>query len=195
MNELPPYPGKTILKAAEAAAWIDGYAFLEQVRRQADGIADEARRTSEKAYLEGFEEGRQAGETQAAELLTRTTQHVKTYLAGLDQSMADLCLQMVRRILGEFDDAELIGYCVRQALDEYRHDMAVTVRVAPDMVAQVEAILAERDGSLDCHVEGDAQLDARQCLLVSPVAVVDVGVDAQLKVLREALFDHDAGRT
>ncbi|MGP9807838.1 type III secretion system stator protein SctL [Halomonas sp. AOP12-C2-37] len=195
MNELPPHPGKTILKAAEAAAWVDGYAFLKQVRRQADGIADEARRTSEKAYLEGFEEGRRAGEAQAAELLDRTTQHVKTYLAGLDQSMADLSLQMVRRILGEFDDAELISCCVRQALDEYRHDMALTVRVAPELVAQVETLLTERGGHRECHVVGDAQLDAGQCLLVSPVAVVDVGVDAQLNTLREALFCHDAGRT
>ncbi|MFM9272148.1 type III secretion system stator protein SctL [Halomonas elongata] len=196
MSELPTRPGKTILKAAEAEAWTDGYAFLERVQRRADDIADEARRISAKAYADGFEEGRRDGEAQAAELLTRTTQRVETYLAGLDRSMADLCLKMIRRILGEFDDAELVGRCVRQALDEYRYDMAVTVRVAPEWVAQVETLLAEGGASVRarCHVEGDVQLGAGQCLLVSPVAVVDVGVDAQLNALREALVDGDSGR-
>ncbi|MFC3282199.1 type III secretion system stator protein SctL [Litchfieldella rifensis] len=189
MNELPTRPGKTILRAKEAEAWLDGYAFLERVRQHADEVETEARRTAAKAYAEGFEEGRREGEAQATELLTRTTRRVERYLSGLDQSMADLCLQMVRRILGEFDDTELISRCVRQALREYRHDMAVTVRVAPERMSEVESLLAagEESGQPPCRVESDTQLKADQCLLVSPVAVVDVGLDAQLNALRRAL--------
>ncbi|SDL86101.1 type III secretion protein L [Modicisalibacter muralis] len=188
MNEMPTRPGKVILRGEEAAAWVDGYAFLERARQRAGEQDAETRRAVAAARAEGFEAGRREGEAQAAELLTRTTDRVERYLGGLDQSLAELSLQIVRRVLGEFDDAELISRCVHQALREYRHDMAVTVRVAPERVARVEALLAadESERSL-CRVEGDAQLGAGQCLLVSPVAVVDVGLDSQLNVLRRAL--------
>lgn len=188
MNELPTRPGKIILRGEEAAAWVDGYAFLERARQRAGEQDAETRRAVAAARAEGFEAGRREGEAQAAELLARTTQRVEGYLGGLDQSLAELSLQIVRRVLGEFDDAELISRCVHQALREYRHDMAVTVRVAPERVARVEALLAADDGERPvCRVEGDAQLGASQCLLVSPVAVVDVGLDSQLNVLRRAL--------
>lgn len=189
MSELPSRPGKIILRGEEAAAWVDGYAFLERARQHVDNLEAETHKATAAARAEGFETGRHQGEQQAAELLARTTQRVERYLGGLDQSLADLSLQIVRRILGEYDDAELISRCVRQALREYRHDMNVTVRVAPDQVANVESLLAttNADGGSPCRVEGDAQLSATQCLLVSPVAVVDVGLDSQLRVLRQAL--------
>ena len=189
MNEMPARPGKLILRGEEAAAWVDGYAFLERARQRAGEQDGETRSAVAAARAEGLETGRREGETQAAELLARTTRRVERYLGDLDQSLAELSLQIVRRVLGEFDDAELISRCVRQALREYRHDMAVTVRVAPGQTARVEALLAATDDGERpvCRVEGDAQLSASQCLLVSPVAVVDVGLDSQLNVLRRAL--------
>ncbi|ALM53822.1 type III secretion system stator protein SctL [Halomonas huangheensis] len=196
MNELPTRPGKVILKAREADAWVSGYAFLERVKQRASEAEQEARHTRAAAYADGFEAGRQAGETQATELLTRTTQQVDRYLAGMEPSMAELCLKMVRRILGQFDDTELIVRCVRQALIEYRHDMTVTVRVAPERVPDVEARLRVADPVPDhptYRIEGDAQLGSGQCLLVSPVAVVDVGLEAQLQALREALIPPAGG--
>lgn len=189
MSELPTHPGKTILRGEEAAAWVNGYAFLERAQRYVNDLDAETRRAVAAARVEGFEAGRRQGEQQAAELLARTTRRVERYLSGLDQSLADLSLQIVRRILGEFDDAELISRCVRQALREYRHGMHVTVRVAPEQVAKVESLLAATDSAENTayRVEGDAQLNATQCLLVSPIAVVDVGLDSQLNVLRQAL--------
>ena len=188
MTELPTRPGKTILRGEEAAAWVDGYAFLERAQRYVNDLDAETRRAVAAARTEGFEAGRRQGEQQAAELLASTTLRVERYLSGLDQSLADLSLQIVRRILGEFDDAELISRCVRQALREHRHGMNVSVRVAPEQVARVETLLAAEDsGHVVYRVEGDAQLNTTQCLLVSPIAVVDVGLDSQLDVLRKAL--------
>ncbi|UYG04685.1 type III secretion system stator protein SctL [Halomonas sp. LR3S48] len=190
MHELPTRPGKVILRGDEAQAWIDGYAFLERARAQAREVEARTRHTAASAYADGFEEGRREGEARAAELLTQATQRVESYLAGLDQALAELSLGMVRRILGEFDDAELVSRCARQALRELRHDMRVSVRVAPERVAAVEALLAQGPSIAEgpaYRVEGDAQLGPGQCLLVSPVAIVDVGLDAQLTALRRAL--------
>lgn len=197
MHELPARPGKVILRSAEAEAWIDGYAFLERAQARAKEMEARTRHTAAAAYADGFEEGRRDGEARAAELLASTTRRVERYLAGLDRSLGELCLQLVRRILGEFDDAELISRSARQALREFRHDMRVSVRVAPERVAEVEALLAAGGGPPGApayRVEGDAQLGAGQCLLVSPVAVVDAGLDAQLSALRQALLADGGAR-
>lgn len=190
MNELPTQPGKVILTAQEADAWIDGFAFLERARQRLADVDQDVRQAAAQARDEGFAQGRGDGEAQAAALLAQTTRRVEAYLAGLEASMAELCLTAVRRIVGEFDDAELVARCVRQALGEYRHEMALTVRVAPERAGEVEALLARQappEGPA-WRVEGDAQLGAGQCLLVSPVAVVDVGLDAQLNAIRSALL-------
>ncbi|MCE8020376.1 type III secretion system stator protein SctL [Halomonas sp. MCCC 1A11036] len=196
MHELPAGPGKVILRSAEAKAWIDGYAFLERARVRAREMEARTRHVAASGYADGFEEGRREGEAQAAELLAQTTQRVERYLSGLDQSLTELCLRMLQRILGEFDAAELVGRCARQALREFRHDMRVSVRVAPENVANVEALLSAgaTAGGPAWRVEGDEQLGAGQCLLVSPVAIVDVGLDAQLSALRRALTNDKETR-
>lgn len=190
MNSLPPRPGKIILRAEEAKAWIDGYAFLEQARQRAEDQEADIRRAHEAGHAEGFEAGRRDGEARAAELLAATQGDVKRYLDGLEPALADLALSLVRRILGEFDAAELVGRCVRQALDEWRHEHRIRIRVAPSMEARVTEFLADDPpATADYQVESDARLEPTQCLLVSPVAVMDIGLESQLEALRRALQD------
>ncbi|MGM8851987.1 type III secretion system stator protein SctL [Salinicola halophyticus] len=193
MNSLPPRPGKVILRAAEAEAWVDGYAFLDQARQRADNQAAGFQQARNTGYTEGFEAGRRDGEAQAAKLLATTQADIKHYLESLEPALAELSLNLVRRLLGEFDDADLIARCVRQALSEWRHEHRLRIRVAPALESRVAALLAEHPPvTVDFQVEADAQLEPGQCLLVSSVAVMDIGVDSQLDVLRQALLDGKA---
>ncbi|MGY0554393.1 type III secretion system stator protein SctL [Vreelandella sp. 2A-K22] len=194
MSSLPPRPGKIILRAEEANAWVDGYAFLERARQRADEQETLILRAREEGHAEGFEAGRRDGEARAAELLASTQRDVKRYLDGLGPELAELSLTLVRRILGEFDDVELITRCVRHALSEWRHEHLIRIRVAPPLEARVaESLAAYSPATTDYQVEADAQLAPGQCLLVSPIAVMDIGLEAQLKALRRALRDDWEG--
>lgn len=194
MKSLPPRPGKVILRAEEAAAWIDGYAFLERARQQQTEQAEALRQARDDAYQAGFEAGRRDGEAEAARLLATTQRDVDRYLAGLEPALAELSLDLVRRLLGdEFDEADLLARCVRQALREWHHEHRLRIRVAPALESRLADLLAERPPATgDYQVEADAQLSSGQCLLVSPVAVMDIGVDSQLAVLRQALLGGKA---
>lgn len=193
MNSLPPRPGKVILRAEEAEAWIDGYAFLDQARQRADDQAAESQQARNAGYAEGFDAGRRDGEAQAARLLATTQSDVKRYLESLEPALAELSLDLVRRLLGEFDAADLLARCVRQALSEWRHEHRLRIRVAPALESRVAALLRERPPATDDYqVEADAQLSPGQCLLVSPIAVMDIGIDSQLEVLRRALLEGQA---
>lgn len=194
MNSLPSRPGKAILRAEEAHAWINGYVFLERARQRSDDQEAIIHRAREEGHAEGFEAGRRDGEARAAALLATTQSDVKRYLEGLDPALAELSLSLVRRILGEFDDVELITRCVRHALSEWRHEHRIRIRVAPPLEAQVAESLAEKlPGTTDYQVEADAQLSPTQCLLVSPIAVMDISLESQLEALRRALWDGREG--
>lgn len=54
MNSLPSRPGKIILRAEEANAWVDGYAFLERARQRADDQEALIRRAREEGHAEGL---------------------------------------------------------------------------------------------------------------------------------------------
>ncbi|OLO05849.1 type III secretion system stator protein SctL [Salinicola socius] len=188
MKSLPPRPGKIILRAEEAQAWIDGYAFLEQARQQAARQTETVQKAQEDAYAAGFEAGRRDGEIKAAALLATTQGDVARYLGSLEPALTELSLNLVRRLLGEFDEAELLARCVRHALSEWRHEHRLRIRVAPALETRVAALLADRPpAAIDYQVEADAQLGPSQCLLVSPIAVMDIGVDSQLEALHQAL--------
>jgi type III secretion protein L len=169
---------------------MDGYTFLEQARQEADALLASTQAQVDAARTQGYAEGQRAGIEAANKLLISTTTQVDRYLADLPEALADLALEVVHRILGRFDNSELVAQLAREALASFRGQHTVTVRVAPEHVARVEAVLL--DGHLPSAslcVEPDAQLSATQCIITSPVAVVDASLDMQLEALRTALVN------
>lgn len=185
MNEtLPKRPGNVVLKASEAEAWIDGFAFRERAERQGAALIASTEAAVAKAREEGFREGMRVGESEAGALLLRTSADVDRYLAGLEAQLTDLALGIVRKVVGRFDDAELVAACAREALGSFRGETRIVVRVAPDLVGAVRAQMGSGVG-----VEGDPGLAAGRCVIASPLSSVEVGLDAQLDAIRAAMLD------
>ncbi|UTY47229.1 HrpE/YscL family type III secretion apparatus protein [Sinorhizobium fredii] len=177
MNEIPSSPTSKILRQAEAEHWLDGFAFLEAAKARADRQLAELRNLVEESRKQGYEAGRVEGDRQATALLLRTTADVNAYMAGLDRQIAELSLAVIEKLLGRFDQAELVARLAQQALQSFRHE-----RVAE---------LVQRENSnetLKIAVLADPRLDGSKCVLANAVAVVDAGLDTQLSVIRDALL-------
>ncbi|APG87280.1 type III secretion component, YOP proteins translocation protein L (plasmid) [Sinorhizobium americanum CCGM7] len=197
MNELPPSPTRKILRQAEAERWLAGFAFLEAAKAEADRQRAEVRAIVEESRREGYEAGRLDGERQAAALLLKTTADVNAYMAGLDRQIAELSLAVVEKLIGRFDQAELVSRLAQQALQSFQHEREVTITVAPALAERVtELVHRENDsGTLKIAVLADPRLDGSKCVLANAVAVVDAGLDTQLSVIREALLGARSSRT
>ncbi|NWD92149.1 FliH/SctL family protein, partial [Pseudomonas sp. K5002] len=184
MSELPSRPAARILRADEAALWTDGFAFVQAARAHAEQIKADSDQWLHTARAEGFESARREGAEQVAQLLLETQAQVQHYLAGLEASLADLALGIVREVLGELDDTDRVVRCTRQALSAFRQGQALTLWVPP---AEVNALRPQllKDG---IAVEADAQLGAGQARLSSPAGSVELGLEAQLQSLRRSLL-------
>jgi type III secretion protein L len=185
-----------VLRQAEAAQWMEGYAFLEQARQEAETLLASTQAQVDAARMQGYVEGQRAGIEAANKLLVGTTEQVNRYLAGLPDDLADLALDIVRRVLGRVENSELVAQLAREALAAFRGQHSITVRVAPEHSARVEAIiLSDVALASSVRIEPDAQLSLSQCTVLSPVAVVDASLDMQLDALRRALTKRPADGT
>ncbi|UTV41884.1 FliH/SctL family protein (plasmid) [Ensifer adhaerens] len=196
MNELPSGPTKRILRQAEGEQWLDGFAFLEAARAEADRQLAEVREIVETSRKHGCEAGRIEGERQGAALLLKTTAEVNAYMAGLEQQIAELSLMIVEKLIGRFDQAELVARLAQQALQSFQHERDVTITVASALAERVSEFVQQNNSidKLKISVLADPRLDGSKCVLANAVAVVDAGLDTQLSVIRDALLGAQSKR-
>lgn len=197
MNEIPASPTSKILRQAEAEHWLEGFAFLETAKAQAERELAKVRDVVEESRREGYEAGRIDGERQAAALLVKTTADVNRYMAGLDRQIAELSLAVVEKLLGRFDEAELVARLAQQALQSFQHERDVTITVAPALAERVAELVSRHNTNdmLKIAVLPDPRLDGSKCVLANAVAVVDAGLDTQLSVIRDALLGLQSARS
>jgi type III secretion protein L len=185
---LPRRPTAVILRAAEAEAWSDGFAFLDEARRRGEARLAETETVVEAARAEGFEAGRRDGEQAAAELLLRTAADVDRHVAGLEAQLSDLALAVVRKVVGNaFGDAELVAACAREALGAFRDEARVVLRVAPHLADEVRRRLAEVGAAAAVIVEPTAGMGEGRCSIASSAKTMEIGLEAQLAALRAAM--------
>jgi type III secretion protein L len=187
-DDLPTGPSGRILRAADADAWHEGCRFLAAVREAADRVEENARNTYADAYATGYAEGRTAGAVEASRLVRDTAAKVDRYLATLEHEIGALALNVVRRVLGEIDAAELVARAATQALVEFRQEKSVKVTVHPAAVERVNAALAALPrGGGGTTVESDPTLDQGACIVATDFAVVDASIEAQLRAFAAGL--------
>jgi type III secretion protein L len=177
---MPKAPSARIIRAGEESAWRDGFLLLA-----------EAQRVQAAERAKGYAEGRAAGAKDASVLLLNTAEEVARYMATVEPQLARLALDIVRRVLGEFDDAELVARAARTALAEFREAKAVTIRVHPDAEQHVRNALFDivmgDDTTPAVTIEADPRLDPRGCVLATDIAVIDASIEVQLAAIAEAM--------
>ncbi|AZO31873.1 MULTISPECIES: type III secretion system stator protein SctL [unclassified Mesorhizobium] len=190
-NDMPRRPYARILRAAEARAWQDGYAFLDGARRDAQQMRDAARRAYAAEYAQGYEDGKAQGDADAARLISETAVKVDRYLGGLEAEVTSLALDVVRRILGEFDVGTLVAKAAGQAVTDIRRAKYLKVRIHPASVDRVreelDAALRKSDLGMTVEIDVDDALAPAACILSTDVAVIDASIDAQLDAIATAI--------
>jgi type III secretion protein L len=188
---VPRRPNGRILRAAEARAWQDAHAFLDEARRDAQQLRDAARRAYAAEYAQGYEDGKAKGDADAARLVSETAVKVDRYLGGLEAEIITLALDVVRRVLGEFDAGMLVAKAAAQAVTEIRRAKYLKIRLHPASVNRVRdelnAVLRESDLGMTVEIDADDTLATGACILSTDIAVIDASIEAQLNAIAAAI--------
>lgn len=181
-------PRRRIIRAEEAAQWVDGATYLDAARRDATAIRATAMDAYDAERRRGFEDGAREGAEAGARLMADARQQIDAYFAELERALPALVLDVTERVLGALDREELVTRAAVHALSRMRRDRPLVLLVPPALVEKVRGRLAQELGpDEDVRVEADPHLGDREAVIASDAGFVDVGVDAQLSALREGL--------
>ncbi|MEI2740867.1 MAG: HrpE/YscL family type III secretion apparatus protein [Candidatus Competibacter sp.] len=186
-----PSPGQRVIKAGDYLAYAEAEAIIEAARERAAALQIEAEQVYEAEKQRGYQDGRDEGKLETAEQIMDVLGATVEFYAGIEKRTGQIVLQMLRKILGEFDDETLTYRIARNALAAVRNQKQVTLRVAP---AQVENVKARTDALLNgfpgihfVDVVADRRLSAGDCILETEIGVVDASIEVQLQALARSL--------
>lgn len=148
------------------------------------------------AYAQGEQAGFEAGRLRADAMLRRLGETLEE-LAGLralllqqaERQVLQVALAIARRILQrEIDsDPDLLGAMARVALDRLGDGEAIRIRLNPEDHHVVGHRLIPSRAGTSIGVEADPAVPRGGCLIESPLGIVDASLDAQFRVIQEAL--------
>lgn len=183
-------PGR-VLKAAEAATLIDIAALREAATREAAALREAAQAEAEAIRAAA----RAAGLAEATEdIQDRLFEIAEASIGAISRTegrITDLALQIARRIIGDFDQAELTARTAARALRLAAHSSLVRLRVAPSMVESANARLAEIIGGhlplAAVQVLADERIRPGGCILETDSGLIDAGIDSQFAAIERGL--------
>jgi type III secretion protein L len=190
--DLPKAPGARIISARDTGLWIDAREMLEAARKEAADLRSAAQAAFEESKAAGYRQGLESGEQDAAILIAETVTKIDRDLEALQEQVVDLSLSVVEQLIGEIDNPVLVAKLAANAIELLRHERSLTIYVAPALEKEVSQFLDDLSSGLEkalpVRISGDPRLDSKSCLIVSPAAVVNAGLDAQLSIIRQALI-------
>lgn len=186
---------KRVLAPDELRALQDGEALLRELQVQRELADARSLAEADKARREGYAAGFAAGETAArrqlaqtqVDLAARAQREREALRKQTEATVAMLVLEVVRKLAGELDAAELVAGLARQAVQQLIEDEPVTLVVHPAVAKRVRERCAKGHDEAGhwptVQIEEDRSLKPFDCRLVTRAGTTFAGLDAQLRRL------------
>lgn len=176
-----------ILRAEKADALIEDYERIGALKAEVERHLTNAREACEIERAKGALEGQRAGALHAARLIDEAQEAVRILIDSLEGEIALLAVSIAERILGEFDEQDLVLRAAMQAIGDLREDDAATLYIAPRYLGPLRERLAREHGARAVTIEPQASMDDGACVIHTARGTIDAGLARQLEVVRESV--------
>lgn len=191
VGELSARPGIKVLKAADYLAHVEAAELVREARAKAERIVADADEARECERRRGFEAGLRSARTGMTAQMLEAAAAAIDHLAEVERTIASAVPELLRKLLGEIDASKLTLAVVREALEVHRIQQHVTLRVAPEMVADVETHMnAASQRAKFIGVVADPDLGPGQCVLESPLGTIEGDIDRQVEAIGQFLLER-----
>ena len=195
-------PGATVLRAATYGVLLDAQSAKQAANEQAQRIIAAAQERLERARadgdvlreqkrLEGQQQGRQEARVEVAECLSQLNASMQAWIAAVEPNLIELVTRCVKEIIERTDRSALIQESVDRGLAELSSANEIKIKISPSQAETIRPVLsaiAERHGlRATVRLEPDAMLKEGDCIVESPMGVVDLRIDTQLRLIKNAL--------
>ena len=191
-NALEVSSDSPLVKEDAVAVVAKAEEIVNAAEAEASRIAEDAKSAYEaerkRGYEDGIAEGRKQILAQKLEMLDESI----AYMERIEGALSDIVVKALRKFVCDIGDRELVVQIVKKSLDAIiRNQSAVTLRVAPEMVATVKErlgeILAEFPSVLRADVKENPHLKGAACVVETEVGSVEASVEGQLEAIAKSM--------
>lgn len=182
----------------------DAGRIIEQAKKEAERIRNDAVIAADAARANGYEEGRSQGyeegiqaaeqeiqqrEYELAEAARNQQEEFQSYVAAVEPRYVDIVVALVRKLTGVIieDKDDLILYLIRTASQELEPSENYRIRVSSDDIYFLEARRSELldmiGGDIFLEFVEEKGLEKGQCIIETDSQMVDCGFQTQLDML------------
>jgi type III secretion protein L len=191
-----------VIKAADYGVLTQAQSAKEAAQAQAARIVEAANAELQKARadgevlreqkrIEGQEQGRQEARAEVTETISKLNASMQAWIAEVEPTLIQLVSRCVKQVVEATDRTALIAEAVDRGLAELSSANEIKIKLAPTQVDTVRPLLAdisERNGlRASVRLESDPTLKDGDCIVESPMGVVDLRIDTQLRLIKNTL--------
>ena len=183
--------GAQRLRAADYAQLVQATEALDRAQQEAAGIVGRADAVREQAQQEGLLLGRQQARGELVLAVGSLQAQLQRWVQETEPQLVAMVLRCVREVVKGIDAETLVRGSIGRALGEMTTATEIRIQVHESHVArlreEVESLLAQHDLRGVLRVDASALLRPGDCIVESPLGVVDLRVDSQLKFVEQTL--------
>ncbi len=190
-----PKPGSKVIKADEFSRLSEANDLLKKVHQSAEEAEKKAQELYKQRYEEGYEVGVEEGKSLYTEKLMDMVMGQVDSIEGLEKQLVAVVMEAVNKIIGSFDEKELVTKVVHQGLNAVRGSKSVVMRVSLSdekiLRQSLENYLLGRDNpSGYINLMTDPNLKNGDCIIETEQGVVEASLNSQLRILKNSLENH-----
>jgi type III secretion protein L len=184
-------PGVRRISASQFSALVDAHEALEVARSQAETIVNQADQVRDQARQDGMNQGRAQARAELVSCVAALRGSVGNWVQNTEPKLVEIVQRCVRDVIKSVDTDQLVRDSIHRALSEMTTAQDIRVQVHE---SQVDGLRAQVEGFIDKHAlrgvirfEASMALKPGDCIVESPMGVVDLRVESQLKFVNQTL--------
>lgn len=187
--------GAKVIKAADFERLSTADNIIRDAVHKSKEIEEEARKAYEAEKQRGYHDGLDMGRGEIASRLTELTAEYAESVTSLQESLIGILPSLVRKVIGSFDDADLVIKLVNGTVNSLSAEKKLRLSVSPALADAVEnrkqQIMAMHPMIEFVEVVKNPYLDDRICEVESESLSVRLDIDEQLEkietIIQQAL--------
>jgi hypothetical protein len=179
------------LRADQYQNLKEAWRVLDQAQHDAAEIVGRADSVREQAVADGLQQGRATASEELIQAVADMRGQLRRWVLETEPRLVDLVARCVREVVTETDSMQLVRGSVGRALSEMVTAPDVRIQVheshVPALREQLAQLIQDYDLRGVLRVEASNTLKPGDCVVESPLGVIDLRVDSQLRFVEQTL--------
>jgi flagellar biosynthesis/type III secretory pathway protein FliH len=189
-----PMPHGAIIKRHEVENWNNAAeaheAALTLYNSAQEHIQQAVQSEGQRGYKDGYAAGVEAGGVEVAEHLVRLNDEFKSNIAQITDAFPQMVLDCVTRIIGTMKPTVAMRKIVEEALKQLNAPTGFTLKIPVGVPTEQFTDLLNAHHKANnpiINMEVDETLEPTQTQLISRSGIINLGIEDQLRTLKELL--------